>query len=128
MSRLRQRFYVSPLVLSNGHLRPVVDLYDAAWTWLADLGDRRLVQVFAKPQTVARLDRDRRLQALDGPVFAALQELTHRDGGADLLRKSLAQRPGLLDAAQHALSAAPPPRTFVPAARRTPDTMDRPNP
>lgn len=127
MSRLRQRFYVSPLVLSSGHLRPVVDLYDAAWTWLADLGDRRLVQVFAKPQTVARLDRDRRLQALEGPVFAALQELTHRDGGAGLLRESLARKTDLLEAAQEALSAAPPRRTFVPAAGRPPDTMDRPN-
>lgn len=125
MSRLRQRFYVSPLVLSSGHLRPVVDLYDAAWTWLADLGDRRLVQVFAKPQTVARLDRDRRLQPLEGAAFAALQELTHRDGGAGLLRQALEKRADLLEAAQAALAVAPPRRTFVPAGGRPPDTMER---
>ncbi len=120
MSRLRQRFYVSPLVLHKDHHRPVVDLYDAAWTWLADLGNKRLVQVFAKPQTVAKLDRDRRLQALAGEPFELLQELTHREGGAELLRESLARRPDLLEAVREALAAAPPRAPYVPPADRAP--------
>ncbi|KAF0246343.1 MAG: hypothetical protein FD180_831 [Planctomycetota bacterium] len=86
----------------------MVDLYDAAWTWLADIGERRLVQVFAKPTTVTRLDRDRRLEALTGEAFSLMQELTHREGGAELLREALGRRPAIVDAAREALSAAPP--------------------
>jgi hypothetical protein len=104
---------VAPLVLKDDNLRPVVDLYDAAWTWLADMGERRLVQVFAKPETMAKLDRDRRLEAIAGDAFSLLQELTHRERGAELLRESLARHPKLVDAAREALEAAPP-RIDVP--------------
>lgn len=108
MSRLRQRFYISPLVLNDGHLRPVVDLYDGAWSWLADMGQCRLVQVFAKPQTFVRLGRDRRLSLVEGEAFELLQELTHREGGTDLLREALSRSPELAVAAREALAAAPP--------------------
>ncbi|MCE9581519.1 MAG: hypothetical protein K8T20_03275 [Planctomycetes bacterium] len=108
MSRLRQLFFVSPLVLQDGHFRPVVDLYDGAWSWLADIGDRRLVQVFAKPQTVSKLTRDRRLVPVESATFALLQELTHREGGAELLREALSRSPVLPVAAREALAVAPP--------------------
>ncbi|MEK7468909.1 MAG: hypothetical protein AAB074_16160 [Planctomycetota bacterium] len=85
-----------------------MDLYDAAWTWLADIGERRLVQVFAKPQTMTRLDRDRRLEAIAGEAFSLMQELTHREGGAELLREALVRHPQIVDAAREALAAAPP--------------------
>lgn len=104
-------------MLHRGHLRPVVDLYDAAWTWLADLGERRLVQVFAKPETMTRLDRDRRLEAVSGEAFSLMQELTHRERGAELLRKALERRPQLVEAAREALAAAPP----KPVDPRRPD-------
>lgn len=109
MSRLRQRFYISPLVLHRDHYRPVVDLFDVAWSWLADVGDRRLVQVFAKPDLAAKLDRDRRMQAVAGETFDTLQELIHRERGAELLRESLARTPDLAAAAREALALAPPP-------------------
>lgn len=108
MSRLRQRFYLSPLVLSGGHLRPVVDLFDVAWNWLADIGDLRLVQVFAKADTVTRMDRDRRLQAVQGAAFDLLQELTHRDNGPERLRDALLQTPDLAAAAALAIDQTLP--------------------
>lgn len=107
MARLRQRFFISPLVLVRDHWRPVVDLLDVAWSWLADLGERRLVQVYAKADVLARLARDRRLQALEGEPHDLLQELTHRPGGAGLLRDALARTPDLTEAARAALAAAP---------------------
>jgi hypothetical protein len=110
VSRFRQRFYVSPLVLLRGHHRPVVDLFDAPWSWIADLGERRLVQVHAKAETIARLDRDARLEPVTGEAFSLLQELTHREGGPERLREALRATPDLAAAARRALDApaAPP--------------------
>ena len=66
------------------------------------------MQVFAKPQTMTRLDRDRRLEALSGEAFSLMQELTHRERGAELLREALGRQPELVAAAREALEAAPP--------------------
>jgi hypothetical protein len=110
VARFRQRFYISPLVLRRGHRRPVVDLFDAPWSWIADLGERRLVQVYAKAETIARLDRDGRLEPVTGEAFSLLQELTHRDGGAERLREALLATSDLAAAVRRALDAPVAPR------------------
>jgi hypothetical protein len=108
VAKFRQRFYVTPLVEARGHLRPVVDLYDVAWSWIADLGELRLVQTFAKADVGAKMDRDARMRSVAGDTFGLLQELTHRPGGLEKLREELERTSDLGAAARAACAALSP--------------------